>query len=394
MRLNFAEDASPMLYADIPTVTEFKALAEFRADACVSLFIPTTPVTQESGAERITLGNLAKRAYAQLVDAGLDKRRLALLEEQIADLIDDVSFWRYQSNSLVVLATPDVVMTFRLPSHLSESVQVSDRFHLKPLMRAITFPHEAMVLAVSQNSVRLVHVFADLPPVEVVLHGLTQGAADALGRATLKDHAPSGRIQGGEGQKVLLRQYARYIDTALRGVMSGRDTPLLIAAAEPLASIVRSVISYPALAATTIALSPDRASDQELADAARPILDGLHAAELEAARAVIETRIKQGRATTDLSEVARAATFGAIELLLVDMDTVVPGTIDTESGVVTLATSEGASTYGVIDEIVSRALLTGARVMAVRKADLPEGVQLQAAMRYALKVTDREAARV
>lgn len=383
-----------MLYADIPTVSEFKALAEIRADACVSLFIPTTPVTQESGAERIKLGNLAKQAYAQLVNAGLDKHRLAGLEEQIADLMDDESFWCYQSNSLVVLATPDTLMTFRLPSHLSESVQVSDRFHLNPLMRAITFPHEAMVLAVSQNTVRLVHVFADLPPVEITLDGLVQGAADALGRTSLKGPAHSGRIQGGEGQKVLLRQYARFIDTAVRGVMAGRNTPLLIAGAEPLASIVRSVISYPALAKATIALSPDRASDQELAEAARPILDGLHAEQLAAARELIEVRGKQGRAATDLSEVARAATFGAIELLLVDMDAVVPGTIDDESGEVTLAKREGASSYGVIDEIASRALRNGARVMAVRKADLPDGVELQAAMRYALKVSDRATARV
>ena len=39
-----------------------------------------------------------------------------------------------------------------------------------------------------------------------------------------------------------------------------------------------------------------------------------------------------GRALTDLAEVARAATFGAIETLLVDIDAAATGTVDETSG--------------------------------------------------------------
>ena len=44
-----------MLYVDIPTLPEFRALAARRADACVSLYLPTTPVSQETAASRIEL---------------------------------------------------------------------------------------------------------------------------------------------------------------------------------------------------------------------------------------------------------------------------------------------------------------------------------------------------
>jgi hypothetical protein len=33
-----------MLYVDIPTLPEFKALATVRGDACVSIHLPTTPL--------------------------------------------------------------------------------------------------------------------------------------------------------------------------------------------------------------------------------------------------------------------------------------------------------------------------------------------------------------
>jgi hypothetical protein len=42
-------------------------------------------------------------------------------------------------------------------------VQVSDRFHLNPLFRAITFSHSAFILVLSENAARLVEMNADLP---------------------------------------------------------------------------------------------------------------------------------------------------------------------------------------------------------------------------------------
>jgi hypothetical protein len=44
-----------MLYLDIPTLDQFKALAQIRADACVSLYVPTTPLSQDAQASRIEL---------------------------------------------------------------------------------------------------------------------------------------------------------------------------------------------------------------------------------------------------------------------------------------------------------------------------------------------------
>jgi len=373
-----------MLYVDIPTGPEFKSLNRARADACVSIYLETTPLSQQADQGRIELGNLARTAREQLEANGFDKRRLADLMEHIDDVIADDDFWRLQANSLAVLATPDFIRTYRLANSLTPTVQVSDRFHIKPLLRAITFPHSAFVLALSENAVRVVEVFSDLPPQPVSVPNLPKSAADAIGQATLKSASQSTRVHGLEGQNTRLKQYARRVDEALRAVLSGRHTPLILAATGRLANVYRSVNSYPELIENGIDTSPDRMSESELANAARPVLDGHYQDELGALKALFAERESQGRATTDMSDAARAATYGAVEALLVDIDSVVPGTIDETSGEVTFAEAEGASSYGIVDEIAGRALNSGAKVLGVRREDLPRDGELAAILRYAV----------
>jgi hypothetical protein len=371
-----------MLYVDIPTLPEIRALIAIRADACVSIYVSTTPQTQQVKASRIAFGNLTKSALAQLDAAGFDKRRRALLEAELAALGEDDAFWRLQAHSLAVLATPDSVRTFRLATAITDTVEVSDRFHLKPLLRAIAFPQHAFVLALSENAARLVEVFADLPPSPVRVADLPKSAADAVGRASVNNLTQNTRLANAEGQTVLLRQYARQVDARLRPVLAGRETPLILAATEPLGPIFRAVNTYPALAGEGISTSPDRLSDGELASATRAILDRLYAKEVETAKGLFQTRLGLRRATTDIGEVARAATNGAVESLLVDIDQVLPGTVDDADGKVSLASAAGARSYDVIDEIAGRAILTGSKFLGVRKADLPDGAPLAAILRY------------
>jgi hypothetical protein len=378
------KEGHPVLHVDIPTFPEIRALIAARADACVSVYVPTTPQTQHVTGSRIAFGNLTRMALQQLDAAGFDKRRRALLEAELNALGEDDAFWRLQAHSLAVLATPASVRTFRLATAISERVEVSGRFHLKPLLRAIAFPQNTFVLALSENTVRLVEVFADLPPSPVQVPGLPDSAADAVGRASVNNLTQGTRIANAQGQTVLLRQYARQVDAALRGVLAGREMPLILAATEPLGPIFRAVNTYPALLAEGVSASPDRMSDSELAKAARGVLDGYYASEIEAAKALFQKRFGQHRATTDLQAAARAATFGAVELLLVDIDEELPGTVDDTDGSVALASDASAASYGVIDEIAGRAILAGAKVLAVRRADIPDGAPLAAVLRYPL----------
>lgn len=372
-----------MLYLDIPTPRDLDTLNRTRSDICVSIYVPTTPITQDIQGSRIAFGNLAKAAIGQLQEAGTDKRVVAAVQWHLDELGQDEEFWSYQAHSLAVFATPDAILTYRLANRLAEMVEVADRFHLKPLLRAVTFPQAAYVLALSENAVRLVEVSADLPATTVEVPKLPTGAADVYGKSSVNDRSPGGRLQGSEGQKARLTQFVRKVDAALRPLLAASDTPVILAATQPIEALFRSVSAVPVLP-DTIAGSHDRTSEAELAQAARPILDAHYARQLVEFRSLFERRAGQNRVTTDISDAARAATFGNVDTLLVDIDEVIDGTVDEETGAVSFDGAAHSRNYGVVDEIAGRALRTGARVLGVRRPDIPGRQPLAAILRRPL----------
>ena len=193
-------------------LTEFEVLAKVHGMPCVSIYLPTTPLSQNIEQSRIEFRGLIKQAQSQLDHIGCDKRLISSLSEHLGEIADDDDFWAFQANSLGVLATSESTKVYRLANTLTATVQVSDRFHLKPLLRSITFPNSAFVLALSENDCRLVEVSGDLPARTVRIDGLPKSAAQSAGTANINSRSASGRIQGNEGQNVRLRQYARKVE--------------------------------------------------------------------------------------------------------------------------------------------------------------------------------------
>jgi len=391
-----------MLHIDIPTLEEFKALAQIKGEVCISVYLPVSPLVENSRANRIAFRDLAREALAQLRETGVDKRKIVDFEERfdhLAGLERDVqdedktrklqrakpdpfdTFWRYQAHGLGVLSTPGLMRIFRLPNSPKPLAEVADRLHLTPLIRPRTSPHDIFVLALAEESVRLIHAFVNFPPVRLEVPDLPGNAAQATRRPSIHVRAPRRRLQNLEGEKVLLHQYAKKVEQAIHSVFAGLNTPLVVAAEEPLASMYRSLNSYPGLADEMIEGNPDQKTDAELEDAAIPILDRLYSRQVKGAIALYD-QLKPRRATTDVSYAAHAATAGAVKQLLVDLDAVVPGLVSDIDGSVIYSASDDAEAYSVVDEVARRALSTGARVLGARREELPDRAPLTAILRY------------
>jgi Bacterial archaeo-eukaryotic release factor family 11 len=244
-RANAQLKALAGLHTDIPSRRQIERLLQARGGRLVSIYLPTSPITPEADAARITFKNLTAEAVAELREASPGAAEREAIEEALDDLEEDRDFWTEQAHSLAVFADPHGLRSFRLPNRLTTAVQVADRYYVKPLLRTVTFPQTAFVLALAEGSVRLLEVTPDLPTFEVSVPGLPTDAADAVGKASITDRSPARRLQGTEGRKTLVRNYARAVDKALRAVLVGRDVPLILAASEPINAIFRSVNSYP-----------------------------------------------------------------------------------------------------------------------------------------------------
>lgn len=369
------------LYTDIPTRSEIDALWRVDAPATVSIYLATTP--ESSGeAERIAYRNGVRDALAQLNDVG--KEDLGGLADQLSVLEDDgsVEFWRHQARSLAVFATPTSLRSFRLPNRLTPAVVGGPRLFVKPLMRAVTFPQTAFVLALAQGSVRLLETVPDAPARVVRVPDMPTDVASAAGKSSIKDRAPTRRVQGAEGQKLRMAQFSRQVDSALREVLPGQGVPLVLAATEPLDSIFRAHCRYPDLVPHSVSGNPGGAGDDELVANARAVLDSWYADRLEEEKRTFADRSQQGRTSIDVAELARFATLGAVDTLFVDIDASVGGEVD-ESGEVTFAARGPGGSGGVVDEIARRAWFSGARLLAVRREDVPGGGDVAGVLRYA-----------
>ena len=370
-----------MYYLDLPSIEEVGNLNLVRSDASISIYLATTPISRETEHTRVTLNNLIKKALKKLEAAGLEKPRIQLLQQQFDDLLADQNFWDYQANSLAILATPDSIRTYRLANKLQNIVEVSDRFHLNPLLRAVTFSHAAYILALSENAVRLIQVSPDSQAKEITVPNMPDNASDASNIVADKDSSGKDHRPNAQAHHAYLANYVRKINAALKPMHLHSHSPIILAATQPLDAIFRSLTRLNLLP-TSIAGNPEHLSAPELALAARPVLDAHYQSLIDDFHQLFTQRTGQKRATTDLSDAARLATFGGIERLLVDIDGVVAGTVDEETGAVSFAGENDAVSYGIVDEISCRALRTGAKVMAVRKADIPGGCDLAAITRY------------
>ena len=112
---------------------------------------------------------------------------------------------------------------------------------------------------------------------------------------------------GREDEKDELRRYLRQVETAMRRLLAGRRSPLVLAGAEPLPSLYREISGYPYLAGDGIPGNPEHLRDDELRDRAWQLLEPTFA---EARRRMAE-RFGElsgtGRASVDVTKILPGA---------------------------------------------------------------------------------------
>lgn len=373
-----------MLHNDIPTKGQIEQLASAEGGWRVSIYIESGVLPQQGELARIALKDQIRSAVDRLEALGAPAREVSAIREHLEDIEGDASYWTVQSRSLAVFATAVSAQAFRLPNHLAPSLSVGTRFHVTPLLRSISFPQACYVLALSSNDVCLLAITATEEPRRVASSDLPEDFEHAVRTHFHAGQTAAGRMQGEEGQKTRLRQFARLVDRGVRAAIGSTSLPLFLAAAEPLDSIFRDLSTLPQLAAQKLPGNPDTHSDADFADMARAALDEIYAAEVAAFGTQLAQRADSGRSATDISDIARAAALGAIQTLIYDMDASLGGSVDASTGEVTFANTHDQGDANVLDDVVRLALASDSRIIAVRAAEVPGGGQAAALLRYAV----------
>jgi len=331
-----------------------RRLVRHRASPCVSLFMPTHRTGRERQQDTIRLKNLLTQAHKAMRERGESMARVEKILEPLYELRMNEEFWRHRSDGLACFCAPDFHETYRVPLEVKEQLFINDRFHVRPLLPLLRYGARILVLALSQDSARLVEATRDSVR-EIDLPGVRRPEVDADRRA-VQYHSHQAPTQGrganeeavfhGQGKesdraKKETQQYLHRVAHEVDRVLKGQTAPLVLACVGYLAPLYESANTYPHLIQAKVPGSPDRWNDAELRDRAWDLVEPYFRQRQQKAWDQFEQVNGNDLASDDLGTVVLAADQGRIDTLFLAEDEQRWGHVDRESQAVHLGGDQG-----------------------------------------------------
>lgn len=366
---------------------QIQTLLDETSETCVSIYMPMFRWGREVQQNEIRFKNLMRDATSLLsIDqvCGSECREAILKQLEAFRDNEKHDAWRHPSAGLALFVTPDSLEVHQLGCTLTEQVHVGDRFYLRPLLPALHGDGRFVLLAVSQNQVRMFEGNADGLE-ERVPAELPANLKDALNideyvssiqhfsyaRGGEVDTMYHGQGAGDDDQKQNILQFFHRMDGPLSQFLEGRNDPLVFAGVEYLYPIFKEAISYPYLLPDSVHGNFDNALLDELHEKAWHVVQPHFQQECDRAISNYHDAYGQNRATNDLETILRASEMGAIEALLIRDDTAIWGHVDRDGHVQDDGVPNEIS-HDLLDDAAVETLKNGGDVFVVRETDFPE----------------------
>ena len=266
-------------------------------------------------------------------------------------LIVDDEFWRFQSDGLALFAAPEFFRLYRLPLRFEESVVVTERFHISPLLPYFTDDERFYVLALSQQGCRLLHCsrhrvavieLPGAPPSMTETSGYERretqlqfeaiaprgGSGTSSGGGTALFH---GHGSAADASTADLERYFRAVDRVLCDRLRECQDPLLLAGVEYLLPLYRSLSHYQPIVSESVTGNHEGRSAEELHRDAWRVMEPRFDAMRRDATALVQEAVATGRGSDRLDDIVPAAVQGRVELLLAPVDRVAWGRFDPDT---------------------------------------------------------------
>jgi hypothetical protein len=369
---------------DLLTEADLTELARHGGGAHVSLCMPTHRAGPDTRQDPIRFKNLVTRAATLLTDQhGLSDREADALLAPARDLGADGEFWQYQADGLAVFLAPGTVRTVRVPLALGEEVTVGPRFRLRPLLPLLAGDGHFLLLALSQNEVRLYEgtrfTIAELDPGPIP-GSIAEALAheDPESQLQLRTGGEAGMYHGhGEGDEIDKQRLERYLRAVDRGLVervgAGRRTPLVLAAVGYYLPMYAEVTSLPDLADRAVEGNPENRSSEELHAAAWDIVAPRFAAARREAIEAWHAAEATGTTSNEVAAIVLAALEGRIDTLFLAGDAPVWGRLDGDvSPSVEVHDAPQPGDDDLLDLAAAETILTGGTVYTA-EPDVPDG---------------------
>lgn len=371
---------------------ELRMLIEHVNEPCLSLLMPAHRAGRDTQQDPIRFRNLLQLAEEQLIAYGQRPVKARAMLDPARRLLDDPAFWRHQSDGLALFMSEQTFRSYRLPLPFAESVFVSNRFQVKPLLPLFTGDGHYYILALSLKQVRLL---------EATRHGIDDvDLGDVAGVFRMEDDERYLRhyaVTGGTGQHAVVvhgqggpdeehkgrsERFFREVDAAVRDLLVTDEAPLILAGVGYLHPLYRTANTYPHLHPEGIFGSPEELRSEELHRQAWRIIEPTFLQARERAAAAYRELKGTGRTCNDVVECVPAAYRGQVDVLFVSTSDHRWGSFDVNSHMVETHREAASGDEDLLNLAAVHTILNGGTVYAVDREQMPGAAALAAVLRY------------
>ena len=341
--------------------------------------------TKLKNALREVDGQLAALGYGQEdIEARLAKPRA---------LLGDHDFWMHQLDGLVLHLGPDEVAVWRTPFDVPERVVVQGAPLLTPLLPALAEAGEFSILAISRDHVRLLRAAAmGFDRVDLAAHGVPTSAAELPGDDEPPELQQRAGGRGGDPSifhghedsdhaRIIAERLFRAVDEGVYHLVL-RGAPVVLAGVEENVAHYRKITQLPGVLDDAVLGAPEERPDAELHEAAREHVIPHLRAPVDAALERLRERLGTGLATTDLTDLLRAAATGRVEAVLVARGAQAWGALDEYGESTVRSDGPEPGDEDLVDAAVRVSLRHGGRAYTVDADDMPDAAPAAGIFRF------------
>jgi hypothetical protein len=383
------------------SIDELKKLVEQPTGMCVSIYMPTCRLGQETQQNPIRFKNLIRQAEELLVENGLSESEARKFLQPSQD-IDDYDFWQHQNNGLAIFISEGVFHYYCLPLDFAELVVVTEHFHLKPLLPLLTNDGLFYILSLSQEQIKLLEC-SRYDVREIELEDVPTNMDEALmydetakegqfrlntskgGTNNAFQRSGSYHGQGSPDRDNLqedLLQFFHIVDRGIQKYLRVKKAPLVLTGVEYLFPIYREANNYPHLVEEGITGNTKIMTPEELQTEAWKIVEPIFLQAQEEALNYYQESAAAQRASTDIKETVPAAYYGRVEQLFVAVGVQQWGNFDAENNVIQIHSEPESGDEDLLDSAAVQTLLNGGTVYAVEPEKVPDCAPLAAVFRF------------
>lgn len=349
------------------------SMAEVRGEWCVSVYLPINRSNVKK--DRICLKNLMFEAEKKLLCLEMTPQKVARMLGPIEMILDNPGFWNDRTEGIAAFFTPDSFVWYSMQYQFEEMVVVTDRFHLKPLLRNAAKIGRFHLLALGEKQLSFYEA-SNLGIREVYLKGTPQNL-DLF----LNSFFP-GQSEIEEEKMFKLSEFFRRVDTAVTDYLKDDETPLIVAGADYMHSIYQEANTYPHMLKTGITVDVDNVTPKQLLKQSLPVIKPVFRQKRENALEIYQEKLGKGLATNNFPEIFKAAGEGRIEKLFVPVGKQKWGNFDNNTDELRVHGQAKPGDKDLLCVASSRTLRRGGEVFVVLPEQMPDESSIAAVLRY------------